>query len=131
MELFFSPIYQRGHERISRYLSKMSRSAASLPSILAGPADVEGRLSKKNVQRTGEATVPSPSLSVTEFLKQADVEKYSALFEERKIVTMEELLRLTDNDLKDIGLKLMGPRRKLTSAIARHRKKDGCGTTSV
>ena len=112
----------------------MSRSAATLPSILAGPADVEGRLSKKNAQTTEAATVPSPSnsLSVTEFLKQADVEKYSALFEERKIVTMEELLLLTDDDLKDIGLKLMGPRRKLTSAIARHRKKkDGCGTTPV
>ena len=102
----------------------MSRSAATLPSILAGPADVEGRLAKKNVQTAEAATVvPPPSLSVTEFLKQADVEKYSALFEERKIVTMEELLRLTDEDLKDMGLKLMGPRRKLTSAIARHRKK--------
>ena len=101
-------------------MSKMSRSAATVPSVLAGPATVEGRLSKKNVLDTRHA---GTGLSVTEFLKQADVEKYSALFDERQIVTMDELLRLTDDDLKEMGLTLMGPRRKLTSAIARHRKK--------
>lgn len=110
----------------------MSRSAATLPSILAGPATVEGRLSKKSVlavEDTRQAGTGPPPLSVTEFLKQADVEKYCALFEERQIVTIGELLRLTDDDLKEMGLTLMGPRRKLTSAIARHRKKTGGSDT--
>ena len=104
----------------------MSRSSATLPSILAGPATVEGRLLKKSasaVEETRHAGTGPPPLSVSDFLKQADVEKYSALFEERQIVTMEKLLRLTDDDLKEMGLTLMGPRRKLTSAISRHRKK--------
>ena len=107
-------------------MSKMSRSAATLPSVLAGPAAVEGKLIKKGVLDTSRSAAEAGSsqpLSVSEFLRQADVEKYSGLFEERQIDTLDELLRLTDRDLKEMGLTLMGPRRKLTSAIARHRKK--------
>ena len=70
-----------------------------------------------------ESTPAIPALSVTDFLKEADVEKYSSLFAAQQIDTMEKLLRLTDNDLKEMGVTLMGPRRKLTSAIARRLKR--------
>ncbi|CAE1322775.1 Ankyrin repeat and SAM domain-containing protein 3 [Acanthosepion pharaonis] len=40
------------------------------------------------------------------------------IFEEQD-VDLQVFLSLTDNDLKEIGIKLFGPRRKMTSAIAR------------
>jgi hypothetical protein len=112
---------QRGHERIARYLTKASRSttsAQSVPSVLAGPAAVQQRLKEKS-----EAT--ATSMSVAHFLREADVAKYSPLFEEKAVNNMGKMVSLTDTDLKEMGVNLMGPRRKLTSAIAKQRKKMG------
>ena len=38
---------------------------------------------------------------------------------------MELFLTMTDSELKGIGIELLGPRRKLTSAIARIKEMEG------
>lgn len=65
---------------------------------------------------------PPPSYSgpkdLAEFLEQIGLAKYLPLLEEQDI-DLRIFLTLTENDLKEIGITLFGPKRKMTSAIAR------------
>ncbi|GAB1598677.1 ankyrin repeat and SAM domain-containing protein 3-like [Argonauta hians] len=56
--------------------------------------------------------------TLVELLQQLGLLKYLPVFEEQD-VDLQVFLSLTDNDLKEIGIKLFGPRRKMASAIAR------------
>ena len=94
--------------------------------MLVGPAQLAEKMKIKGFQGSGSAK------SLTSFLTEAGVDKYSPLFEERG-VTFDQLLSFTDKDLKDLGVTLLGPRRKLSSAIARQNTKlgnSGGSTTS-
>ena len=51
-------------------------------------------------------------------LEQLDLTSYLTLFE-KKGLDLQHFLTLTDQDLKEVGVVKMGPRRKMTSAIAR------------
>ncbi|XP_019938288.1 ankyrin repeat and SAM domain-containing protein 3 [Paralichthys olivaceus] len=66
--------------------------------------------------------VPPPSYTgpkdLREFLAQIGISKYLSLLEEQDI-DLRIFLTLTENDLKEIGIKLFGPKRKMTSGIAR------------
>uniref|UniRef100_A0A3Q3FM40 Ankyrin repeat and sterile alpha motif domain containing 3 n=1 Tax=Labrus bergylta TaxID=56723 RepID=A0A3Q3FM40_9LABR len=66
--------------------------------------------------------VPPPSHSgpkdLAEFLEQIGFSKYLPLLVEQDI-DLRIFLTLTENDLKEIGITLFGPKRKMTSAIAR------------
>lgn len=55
-------------------------------------------------------------------LDQLGLTKYLPIFEEQD-VDLQVFLSLTDNDLKEIGIKLFGPRKKLMNAIARWHSK--------
>nr|XP_046232682.1 ankyrin repeat and SAM domain-containing protein 3 isoform X2 [Scatophagus argus] len=55
---------------------------------------------------------------LAEFLDQIGFSKYLPLLEEQDI-DLRIFLTLTENDLKEIGITLFGPKRKMTSAIAR------------
>ncbi|XP_014872369.1 ankyrin repeat and SAM domain-containing protein 3 isoform X2 [Poecilia latipinna] len=55
---------------------------------------------------------------LAEFLEQINFSKYFRLLEEQDI-DLRIFLTLTENDLKEIGITLFGPKRKMTSAIAR------------
>ncbi|XP_028332913.1 ankyrin repeat and SAM domain-containing protein 3 isoform X2 [Gouania willdenowi] len=55
---------------------------------------------------------------LAEFLEQIGLVKYLPLLEEQDI-DLRIFLTLTENDLKEIGITLFGPKRKMTSAIAR------------
>uniref|UniRef100_A0A3Q4AFG7 SAM domain-containing protein n=1 Tax=Mola mola TaxID=94237 RepID=A0A3Q4AFG7_MOLML len=70
------------------------RSHAGLPPSYTGPKDL------------------------AEFLEQIGFSKYLPLLEEQDI-DLRIFLTLTENDLKEIGITLFGPKRKMTSAIAR------------
>uniref|UniRef100_UPI0037E8D473 ankyrin repeat and SAM domain-containing protein 3 n=1 Tax=Semicossyphus pulcher TaxID=241346 RepID=UPI0037E8D473 len=70
------------------------RSPVGPPSSYAGPKDL------------------------AEFLEQIGFSKYLPLLEEQDI-DLRIFLTLTENDLKEIGITLFGPKRKMTSAIAR------------
>uniref|UniRef100_A0A8B9LCF7 Ankyrin repeat and sterile alpha motif domain containing 3 n=1 Tax=Astyanax mexicanus TaxID=7994 RepID=A0A8B9LCF7_ASTMX len=55
---------------------------------------------------------------LAEFLEQIGCSKYVPLLEEQDI-DLRIFLTLTENDLKEVGITLFGPKRKMTSAIAR------------
>ncbi|KAK3107223.1 hypothetical protein FSP39_009784 [Pinctada imbricata] len=55
-------------------------------------------------------------------LEQLGLTKYMNVFEEQD-VDLQVFLSLTDQDLKEIGIKLFGPRKKMTNAIARWQSK--------
>ncbi|XP_018590410.1 ankyrin repeat and SAM domain-containing protein 3 [Scleropages formosus] len=55
---------------------------------------------------------------LVEFLEQIGFSKYLPLLEEQDI-DLRIFLTLTENDLKEVGITLFGPKRKMTSAIAR------------
>ncbi|XP_035263244.1 ankyrin repeat and SAM domain-containing protein 3 isoform X1 [Anguilla anguilla] len=55
---------------------------------------------------------------LAEFLEQIGFSKYLSRLEEQDI-DLRIFLTLTENDLKEVGITLFGPKRKMTSAIAR------------
>ncbi|KAI1896215.1 hypothetical protein AGOR_G00092510 [Albula goreensis] len=76
---------------------------------------------------TGNCGILPPSSQVpaytgpkdlAEFLEQIGFSKYLPLLEEQDI-DLRIFLTLTENDLKEVGITLFGPKRKMTSAIAR------------
>ncbi|XP_030067744.1 ankyrin repeat and SAM domain-containing protein 3 isoform X2 [Microcaecilia unicolor] len=56
--------------------------------------------------------------NLAEFLDQIGCLKYLSVFEEQD-VDLRVFLTLTETDLREIGITLFGPKRKMTSAIAR------------
>ncbi|XP_072049082.1 ankyrin repeat and SAM domain-containing protein 3-like [Amphiura filiformis] len=59
-----------------------------------------------------------PYHELKNLLESLNLEKYYLKFEEQD-VDLRVFLTLTDADLKEVGIKLLGPRRKMTNAIAR------------
>ncbi|XP_029432967.1 ankyrin repeat and SAM domain-containing protein 3 [Rhinatrema bivittatum] len=55
---------------------------------------------------------------LAEFLDQIGCGKYLSVFEEQD-VDLRIFLTLTETDLREVGITLFGPKRKMTSAIAR------------
>jgi len=64
------------------------------------------------------------SMSIDKFLRDLGLEKYIDVFREQEI-DFELLLTLTDNELKQIGVNLLGPRRKITVAVANWKQENG------
>jgi len=58
------------------------------------------------------------------FLSQLGLDKYKQLFVDQEI-DFQLLLTMTDSDLKQVGLTLLGPRRKITAAIGRWKERNG------
>nr|XP_033819319.1 ankyrin repeat and SAM domain-containing protein 3 isoform X2 [Geotrypetes seraphini] len=56
--------------------------------------------------------------NLAEFLDQIGCLKYLSVFEEQD-VDLRIFLTLTETDLREVGITLFGPKRKMTSAIAR------------
>ena len=55
---------------------------------------------------------------MADLLKELGLEKYHENFCDADVKDIEKFKTLTDEDLKDkIGISLLGPRRKLTTAI--------------
>uniref|UniRef100_A0A8C3IA20 SAM domain-containing protein n=1 Tax=Chrysemys picta bellii TaxID=8478 RepID=A0A8C3IA20_CHRPI len=65
-----------------------------------------------------EATTYTGPQDLATFLEQIGCLKYLQVFEEQDI-DLRIFLTLTESDLKEIGITLFGPKRKMTSAIAR------------
>jgi hypothetical protein len=61
---------------------------------------------------------------VEEFLSFLGLEKYLPLFQDQGI-DFNALVAMDENDLKGIGLKLFGPRRKISSAIKKWQEEQG------
>uniref|UniRef100_A0A8C4NI72 SAM domain-containing protein n=1 Tax=Eptatretus burgeri TaxID=7764 RepID=A0A8C4NI72_EPTBU len=76
-----------------------------------------GRVDSFQSERQKEGFQAQTS-SLSAFLASVGCEHYLTLLEGQDI-DLQVLLTLTENDLKEIGLKLFGPRRRLVVAIAR------------
>jgi hypothetical protein len=66
------------------------------------------------------------SIEITDWLRGLGLEQYASAFHENAI-DAEILRELTADDLKDLGVKLVGHRRKLLAAIAALRPDPGTG----
>ncbi|XP_013863626.1 ankyrin repeat and SAM domain-containing protein 3 isoform X2 [Austrofundulus limnaeus] len=97
----------KGHH--SKGKSRHGNSDAALPGGT-------GNCSKRS--NTGPPPSYSGPKDLAEFLEQIGFSKYLQLLEEQDI-DLRIFLTLTENDLKEIGITLFGPKRKMTSAIAR------------
>ena len=62
---------------------------------------------------------PKPKMDLPTLLTSLGLQKYISVFEESE-VDLPVFLTLTDSDLRECGITLFGPRRKMTSAIARY-----------
>ncbi|XP_070548274.1 LOW QUALITY PROTEIN: ankyrin repeat and SAM domain-containing protein 3-like [Ptychodera flava] len=71
-----------------------------------------------NQNLPGKSGADPPFKDLAELLESLNLSKYYHTFVEQD-VDLKIFLTLTDNDLKEVGIKLFGPRRKMTSAIAR------------
>ncbi len=116
-----------GHLNIVQLLDRNGSappSSVAAQGILAGPAKLAEKLAKQQQKQQREQLLDPDELATDlwSFLVQAGVEKYHQSFLDHDI-DLEKLLDMGDDDLKSIGIVLLGPRRKLTSAIARHRQR--------
>ena len=55
--------------------------------------------------------------SVNEWLKYINMDKYSETFKAANIDTLTQLAKMEENDLKAIGIKLIGHRNKMSKSI--------------
>uniref|UniRef100_A0A3P9M471 Ankyrin repeat and sterile alpha motif domain containing 3 n=1 Tax=Oryzias latipes TaxID=8090 RepID=A0A3P9M471_ORYLA len=95
--------------------SHHSKGKNRLGNTGAGPPSRSG-----NCKCTHAAPPPSYNgpKDLADFLEQIGFSKYLPLLEKEDI-DLRIFLTLTENDLKEIGITLFGPKRKMTSAIAR------------
>lgn len=77
-----------------------------------------GTLNSGTHSQTGPTASYSGPKDLADFMEQIGFSKYLPLLEEQDI-DLRIFLTLTENDLKEIGITLFGPKRKMTSAIAR------------
>jgi len=56
-------------------------------------------------------------LSVAEWLKYINMEKYSETFTAANINTLHQIVKMEENDLKALGIKLIGHRNKISKSI--------------
>lgn len=61
--------------------------------------------------------------TISSFLQDLKLTKYISMFEEQD-VDFDTLLTLTESDLKEIGISLFGPRRKILTALSRWKEEN-------
>lgn len=105
-----------GHVRIAQYLKeiisrKKHNSTNKLfcegPLQIAKIIQIRSNYHQQNINN-------KPKNDINSVLEDLQLEKYKENFEN---VTYDKFKELTDSDLKDLGISLLGPRRKLTQAI--------------
>ena len=90
------------------------------PGVWDGPARALALHRKKILEREEKAKGGSPAETLGSLLSNLCLdEKYLKLFDK---MTMEAFIELSDEDLKAMGILLLGPRRKLTSVIRKERE---------
>ncbi|KAF0294417.1 Ankyrin repeat and SAM domain-containing protein 3 [Amphibalanus amphitrite] len=118
-----------GHERVSQLLAEYDASEPPTPTARpadgaafaalrrdappAGAAD-SGRTAAASDQQQQQ----QQPADLAALLATVGLQKYQPVLE-RQEVDLQVFLVMTDDDLKEAGITLLGPRRKMTSAIAR------------
>lgn len=65
--------------------------------------------------------VPTAQPTLSKFLEELKLTKYLSVFEENN-VDFNTLLTFTENDLKEVGIAVFGPRRKIFTALSHWKK---------
>ncbi|RDD46091.1 Ankyrin repeat and SAM domain-containing protein 3 [Trichoplax sp. H2] len=118
----------RGGMETVKYDGPLSPSSSSTNLLLKRSDSIPEKQENKQqntVSRQNSASsraVSDHDEGVVQFLEQLKLSKYLSTFEEQEI-DMETLLTLSEADLISIGIKLLGPRRKISMAISRHSSK--------
>ncbi|XP_068160360.1 ankyrin repeat and SAM domain-containing protein 6-like isoform X2 [Antennarius striatus] len=119
MELKMRP--QSGNSSTSKSTSPtLTPSPSPTPKPPTGPGD---SLSSASSHPRSKSSGGSSSGTITDedelsnILKKLSLEKYQPIFEEQE-VDMEAFLTLTDEDLKELGIKTDGPRQQILAAIS-------------
>ena len=97
---------RRGNDRMANLVEskKPRRVTSACPGVWDGPQRATLLMEQQHQKR------------VSSILASLDLDKYQGHF---KDVTYDQFLGLTDEDLKRLGINLLGPRRKLTATIDR------------
>ncbi|XP_032234371.2 ankyrin repeat and SAM domain-containing protein 3 [Nematostella vectensis] len=93
-----------------------ANSGGTVKSRSLGRRFEELALNGDGTQRDGSRSSTPEFPLVSSFLQDLKLAKYIPIFEEQEI-DFETLLTLTDADLKEIGVTLFGPRRKIVVGI--------------
>lgn len=101
----------KGHDTVAKYIARFGMVRTAYPSSLDGPA-------KAMLMMQQQRLTDSQGQNLTQLLKQLGLEKYDQVFRDNEI-DLPLFLTLTDAELKEVGITLLGPRRKLTAAISR------------
>ncbi|XP_042873953.1 ankyrin repeat and SAM domain-containing protein 3-like isoform X2 [Penaeus japonicus] len=111
---------------VAAVIMRWSLQGQNGPSLPDGPAAIEARLSQQSQQAPRVRGNAMPSLDsarviptdLETLLNQLGLGSYMSVFKEQD-VDLQMFLTLTDQELKECGIHKLGPRRKMTSAIAR------------
>lgn len=115
-----------GFHEVAAIITQWGLQVISGPSLFDGPAAVEARRAEQQQMhrtRGGSVlpTVDNANVQPTDLetlLNHLGLNAYMNVFREQD-VDLQVFLTLTDQDLKECGIQKLGPRRKMTSAIAR------------
>ncbi|XP_037777805.1 ankyrin repeat and SAM domain-containing protein 3-like [Penaeus monodon] len=114
------------YHAIAAIITQWGLQGENGPSLPDGPAAVEARLSQHaqlqpRCRGNAVPSVDSARVIPTDLetlLNQLSLGPYMSVFKEQD-VDLQMFLTLTDQELKECGIHKLGPRRKMTSAIAR------------
>ena len=106
-----------GHERVSQLLAEYDASEPPTPRPGDGSTFAALRRDAPALDATAVPPQPQPA-DLAALLATIGLQKYQATLE-RQEVDLQVFLVMSDDDLKEAGITLLGPRRKMTSAIAR------------
>ncbi|KAK7082237.1 Ankyrin repeat and SAM domain-containing protein 3 [Halocaridina rubra] len=114
-----------GFKDIACIIAQWEFQGINDPCLYDGPAAMEARrLEQQPIQRPRGNSVPNidqanvQPTDLETLLNQLGLRMYINIFREQD-VDLQVFLTLTDQDLKECGIQKLGPRRKMTSAIAR------------
>uniref|UniRef100_V9KEN1 Ankyrin repeat and SAM domain-containing protein 3 n=1 Tax=Callorhinchus milii TaxID=7868 RepID=V9KEN1_CALMI len=109
---------QANHSPPRRVLRTRRGHGSSSSSPQSGHSEVHLIPSQRVPSQNEEELVHQGPQDLAEFLEQIGCQKYLSVFEEQD-VDLRVFLTLTEADLREVGITLFGPKRKMAAAIAR------------
>lgn len=131
LEIIVDIFLERGADiSLNSYAGETARSLAFIHGHMKVVALIDRHVhisAKDKVSELPFLTI-SPASDLKSLLEKIGLSKYYHVFEEQDI-DLPIFLTLTDEDLKEIGIKLLGPRKKIFSAITRWQNKAVIGNS--
>lgn len=120
-----SPFNNSGNERTLHYARQEKHGVPDAGKTISGTPTIQDSLGL-NVTAGSSKVVPD----ISDILLRLDLSKYSHVFQQQE-VDFQTFLTLTDSDLKELGISMFGPRKKILMAIQDlNKNRDVFGTHS-